>query len=219
MEQEEVVLLLVQKIVIIVVAEYFELLPTEEDKLASCKYMLRVTKKRALSDSVVSSVHMTEGTKQNLNLFVAAFASSASRHLRLRLLALIGMKTTKYTKKAENSSLSAIEISASREFMMCLVKAMYEFIHSIFSASDEEAVWLFDQASPQLIQFVCQASENQSIIIRNQAQQLFALLLKKVLQLRLPLREEIEVMFIKVALKPLLDLEQKLKSKPIVPEE
>lgn len=35
----------------------------------------------------------------------------------------------------------------------------------------------------------------------------------QILKLKLPMREEIEVLFVKAALKPLVDLEQKLKPK------
>ena len=49
------------------------------------------------------------------------------------------------------------------------------------------------------------------MIIRNLGQQIFAMLLRKILELQIPMREEVEVMFIKVALKPLMELEKKLK--------
>jgi hypothetical protein len=49
------------------------------------------------------------------------------------------------------------------------------------------------------------------MIIRNLGQQMFSMLLKKILELQLPMREEVEILFVKVALKPLFELEKKLK--------
>jgi len=37
------------------------------------------------------------------------------------------------------------------------------------------------------------------------------MLLRKILELQLPMREEVEILFVKVALKPLFELEKKLK--------
>jgi hypothetical protein len=38
-------------------------------------------------------------------------------------------------------------------------------------------------------------------------------MLRKVLELKLPMREEIEVLFVKVALKPVIELEHRIKPK------
>ena len=63
-------------------------------------------------------------------------------------------------------------------------------------------------------------------MVRNQAQQLFTYLLPKILDLNLPMREEIEVMYVKIVLKPQERLNQKLahlhpspvKSQPVLEE-
>jgi len=54
-----------------------------------------------------------------------------------------------------------------------------------------------------LIELVCLAGESKEIIIRCQAQALFTFFLRKILTLKLPYREEVEVMYIKLVLKPL----------------
>jgi len=68
------------------VSSYSELLTTDEDKLGCCQYLLRVLKKRALSDSVSSSLHMSEGTKRNMNKLFGVFMRKNERDLKLRVL-------------------------------------------------------------------------------------------------------------------------------------
>jgi hypothetical protein len=40
---------------------------TEEELHRSCTYFFRVLKKRAINDHSITSLHMQEGTKQNMN--------------------------------------------------------------------------------------------------------------------------------------------------------
>lgn len=82
-DQEEVILLLIQKIVVSIVASYFEHLVTDEDKLGCCQYLLKVLRKRALSDSVTSSLHMSEGTKRNVNKLFCTYMRKDDRQLKL----------------------------------------------------------------------------------------------------------------------------------------
>jgi hypothetical protein len=63
-----------------------------------------------------------------------------------------------------------------------------------------------------LIEIICVSSEFDDIMIRNQSQQLFSFLLTAILDNKMPLREELEVLLVKVVLKPALTLAKKLLS-------
>ena len=62
-----------------------------------------------------------------------------------------------------------------------------------------------------MIEVVCTGGELDDIMIRNQSQQLFTLLLKAILDLQLPLREELELMLTKLVLKPVITQTKKMK--------
>lgn len=57
---------------------------------------------------------------------------------------------------------------------------------------------------------MCVAGEFQDIVVRSMAQLLFSQVLQKVLELQIPYREEIEVLYVKLLLKPLEQLDQKM---------
>jgi len=61
-----------------------------------------------------------------------------------------------------------------------------------------------------LFQVMCRAGEFSNIVVRNQAQLLFCQVLTKVLEFSIPFREEIEVLYVKLLLKPLEQLDQKM---------
>ncbi len=62
----------------------------------------------------------------------------------------------------------------------------------------------------KLFEVVCTAAEFDDIMIRNQAQQLFTFMLQHILDRNLPLREELEILLVKIVLKPALTLAKKL---------
>ena len=64
--QEEIILLTIQKIVIQVTKNFSDLLSSDEI-YKNCVYLFRVLKKRAINDLQITSMHMQEGTKQNMN--------------------------------------------------------------------------------------------------------------------------------------------------------
>lgn len=109
-------------------ANYFEHLNTDEDKIGCCKYLLKVLKKRALSDSVSSSLHMSEGTKRNVNKLFNTFMRKEDKNLRLQLLHMLVQKVQKHLKRSESTTLTALEVNTSKELAICLVKAMHESV-------------------------------------------------------------------------------------------
>ena len=56
---------------------------------------------------------------------------------------------------------------------------------------------------------LCRAGEFDSIVIRNMAQLLFSSLMQQVLDLHVPFREELEVLYVKLLLKPLEQLDKR----------
>ena len=57
---------------------------------------------------------------------------------------------------------------------------------------------------------LCRAGEFENIGVRTQAQLLFSQVLSKVLELEIPFREQIEVLYVKLLLKPLEQLDLKM---------
>jgi len=60
-----------------------------------------------------------------------------------------------------------------------------------------------------LMEMICLGGESQLIVIRSQAQSFFRFVLSKVFELNLELREELEIMFSKLVLKPLEQINNK----------
>lgn len=85
--------------------------------------------------------------------------------------------------------------------------------------SGEESVTAFLLEEREVIfNVLCRAGESQDIVVRNLAQLLFSHLLSTVLHLRVPYREQIEVLYVKLILKPLEQLEIRMNaSQPQVP--
>ena len=80
------------------------------------------------------------------------------------------------------------------------------------NTADEEIKWLILAHKEMIVEIVCKAGESQDLVVRNQGQQLFAFLMPRILELDLPMREELEVMYVKIVLKPQERLNAKLGS-------
>ena len=61
----------------------------------------------------------------------------------------------------------------------------------------------------EVFETICLGAECDDIMIRNQSQQLFTYILKLILSNSIPLREELEILLVKVVLKPALLLVRK----------
>ena len=164
------ILLLIQKIAITAFGDYFDLIKPDEDRIACYKYFFRVLKKRALSDSTTSSLHMSEGTKLNLNELVKVGMQLKDRAFKLQVVDLIETKWRKHIKRSQDSTASFTDVNISKEYAISIAKAMFECVQTIFACGEDEARWLLEQKQAQLIQFTCEAAENSSILIRNLGQ-------------------------------------------------
>ena len=80
---------------------FFNELETVEDKLGCCKYFLKVLKKRALSDSSSSSMHMNEGSKRNMNLLFSLIMQKdeSEREIKTIILQMLTSKVNKHLLK------------------------------------------------------------------------------------------------------------------------
>jgi hypothetical protein len=101
------------------------------------------------------------------------------------------------------------EIAKWREYSSFIVKAVAESLIAA-NVSDEEIKWLITAHKDLLVEIVVRAGEISDLVVRNQGQQLFSFLLPKILELNLPMREEIEVMYVKIVLKPQERLNKKI---------
>ena len=62
-----------------------------------------------------------------------------------------------------------------------------------------------------LFETLCLGAEQEDIMIRNQTQQLFSYLLSMILECKLPMREELEILLVKIVMKPALLLTQTME--------
>jgi hypothetical protein len=62
----------------------------------------------------------------------------------------------------------------------------------------------------ELFELICTGAELEDIMVRNQCQQLFTHVLTTILDQNLSLREELEVLLVKVVLKPAVSLAKRL---------
>lgn len=80
-----------------------------------------------------------------------------------------------------------------------------EVLHSVCLSRSAEDFGSFLITNFNLIvELVCLCCEQKEKIVQLQAQQLFLFLLQQILQLRLPLREQFEILYVKCALKPVI---------------
>ena len=84
------------------------------------------------------------------------------------------------------------------------MKAFSESFAALARAPNQNEVRNFIIKDKEILfQIMCVAGEFQDIAIRSMAQLLFQQVLQKVLELEIPFREEIEVLYVKLLLKPL----------------
>jgi hypothetical protein len=76
--------------------------------------------------------------------------------------------------------------------------------------NDPNLVELVMTLKKDIIEVLCLTAECEEVLIRNQAQILFTYLLHKILQHQLPMREELEILIVKIALKPAINLAKRL---------
>lgn len=235
-QEEEIILLTVQKIVNQLVKKFSELM-SHNETVACCEYFFKVLKKKAISDGYNTSIHMLDGTKQNMKKLFAHVMRKPeheelvtsdpqespsqnhekNRAVKSELLKIFTRKLSKNVKRLEESSPAkntATEIAQWREYTSFIVKAVTESLVAANSA-EEEIKWLILAHKDLIVEIVCKAGESQDLIVRNQGQQLFAFLMPKILELDLPMREELEVMYVKIVLKPQERLNTKLGSNPL----
>lgn len=97
------------------------------------------------------------------------------------------------------------------EYIIFMIKTIEDCLRKI--KDDTELCSLILILKNVIIEVICVGGENDEIMIRNQSQQLFSLLLKIILDLKLAMREELELMFTKLVLKPIITQTKKMKTK------
>ena len=70
----------IQKIVIQVTKHFSDAMTTDE-LFKNCVYFFRVLKKRTINDRQITSLHMQEGTKQNMNKLFVTIMTKEERTL------------------------------------------------------------------------------------------------------------------------------------------
>lgn len=96
-----------------------------------------------------------------------------------------------------------------KEYLCFLIKSLEDCLKKISSVQELSSIII--ELKSNLSEIICLGAENEDIMIRNQAQQLFTPILNFILDHHLPLREELEALLVKVVLKPALQLAKKLQ--------
>lgn len=129
------------------------------------------------------------------------------------------LKNIKKLEEATANQVTPSDVAVTTEYVTFIVKAFSECFNSLPKSqgaqSNAELKTFILEEKEILLQVLCRAGEFQNIIIRNQAQLLFSQILAKVLELAIPFREEIEVLYTKLLLKPLEQLDQKITAQSL----
>ena len=162
-QEEEVILLTVQKIVNQLAKRFSELM-SHKETVACCEYFFKVLKKKAINDGYNTSIHMLDGTKQNMKKLFAQIMkrqehddiitsdpqestsqnNEKNRAVKSELLRIFTRKLSKNVKRLEDSSPAkntAQEIAQWREYTSFIVKAVTESLLAANQA-EEEIKWL-----------------------------------------------------------------------------
>jgi len=207
-----------------------------DEVFKNCVYFFRVLRKRAINDRQMTSLHMQEGTKQNMNKLFAVIAKKQDssippaqthrpasefenpkkyRNLKRQVFHMFARKLLKNIKKMEApvaGQASQDELAIRREYVCSILKAFTESFQA-FSRQPgcaSELKKFIAEEKEILFQVMCRAGELQDIAVRIMAQLFFSLFLQQVLDLGVPFREDLEVLYVKLLLKPLELLDDKL---------
>ena len=196
------------------------MLLSNEEVISAVSYFLKVLRRRASNDSL-SSLHMIEGTRRSFNKLINHILECPTKDSRQVKSALVQLLSAKLIKNLErlmgnSQGVNKLDIKRWHENCTVLIKCLTEGLSHMLVSAPAELKWFITEHKTILMQLICLGGENPEIIVRSQAQQLFLFVLKQVLELRLPLREEIEFMYIKVVLKP---LELKQPNAPVPSED
>jgi len=104
------------------------------------------------------------------------------------------------------------DLTIRREYVCSILKAFTESFQA-FSRQPgcaSELKKFIAEEKEILFQVMCRAGELQDIAVRIMAQLFFSLFLQQVLDLGVPFREDLEVLYVKLLLKPLELLDDKL---------
>ena len=172
-------------------SKHFSEMLSEDELFKNCVYFFRVLKKRAINDQQITSLHMQEGTKQNMNKHFAvimqkedspvpAQSSEASqlpnkyRALKRKVFEMLARKVLKNIKKLEQATANQVpssDIAITTEYVSFIVKAFSESFNAMSRpqspVTNNEVKNFILEEKEILLKVLCRAGEFQNIIIRN----------------------------------------------------
>jgi hypothetical protein len=102
--------------------------------------------------------------------------------------------------EAKKGTASTLKV---KEYICFLIKTIEDSIKKV--PLEELSSFLLSIKS-DIFELICTGAELEDIMVRNQSQQLFTYLLTQILNQNMPLREELEYLYVKIVLKPALTL-------------
>eukprot|EP00347_Sterkiella_histriomuscorum_P023819 403333278 len=203
-QEEEQMLLLIQKAILRSVTT----LSLQEDlQFKIFRYFLTILKKKSIYDlDQTYSVSFADNTKKNLHKVLYHFMGEDEEHqVKVKIFEFFFVKIKKTIIKIQNKHLFENKL---REFTCFSIKTLEDCFKKI--GTQDELRNLILTLKHNLVETLCIAAEYDDIIIRNQSQQAFTMLLKIIIECQIDLREELEVLLAKIALKPALKLLKKI---------
>jgi translation elongation factor EF-1beta len=116
-------------------------------------------------------------------------------------------KQPKMSQK-EKKSINEKQVKATTFGLKALEELMHHFM---CQAKSEEVADFITENIGKIVEVTSIACEQEEVLIKIQAQMLFTFFSSQILGLKLPLREQYEIMYIKCVLKPILNRIQKLE--------
>ncbi|CDW90832.1 sec7 domain containing protein [Stylonychia lemnae] len=204
-QEEEQMLILIQKAFLRIV---ISLQMSEDYQYKIFKYFMKILKKKSIEDSDQTySMQFADVTKKNLHKVLYHFMAEDEEHqVKYKVMNYYFAKIKKTLTKIQQKPISGG--NKLREYACFSIKTLEDCLNRI--STQEELTNIIVTLKDKIIETLCICGEFDDIMIRNQAQQAFTLVLKVIVENKIPLREELELLLIKVALKPCIQLAKKL---------
>jgi hypothetical protein len=171
---------------------------------------MKTLKKKAIGDlENVPTTLFGDLCKKNFHKLLYHLMREDEEHqVKFKVFSLMFSKLQKSLGKLDRKSNP--NYNKTLEYVCFTIKTIEDCLKR---TSRSQIVALVQSCKAQLIEVICLGSENEEIMVRNQAQQLFTYLTSLIFDNAIPMREELELMMVKVVFKPALQLAKKLESK------
>jgi hypothetical protein len=200
-EEEQKILLKQQTLL-----KIMEILPVSQDAILTVfKAIVKEVKAKTVGDTdAIYSAQFGEGAKRNAG---EAISIGVKREGVVELM--VKVMCAKIRKQLKNLSTMENKKATSnlklKDYLCFLIKTLEDAIRKVPA---EKLTPLILTLKHDLFEVICTGAECEDVLVRNQTQILFTYVLQQILSGNIPLREELEILLVKVVLKPTVTLAQ-----------